>query len=119
MRLGCDITFYGLMVIDGQVRLVSLTPTYSCTRSASEGRDRQSLYRAFTVASVLQAHILNDTQKLLADPAAAPIILDHARRFPAISRLSAYGSPSGPDLTFEIVDIFNDRAFRLLYLAKT
>ena len=118
MRLGCDITFYGLVVVDGQIRLVSLTPTYSCIRSASEGRDQECLYRAFTAASVLQVHILNDAQKLLNDPT-APIIPTDARRFPAISKLSAYRSPSDPDLTFEIVGVFDDRAFRLLYLANT
>lgn len=121
MCLGCGITFYGLVVVDSQIQLISLTPTYSCIRSASEGRDRRSLYRAFTAASVLRAHILNDTQNLLDNPSATPIILDNAHRFPAISRLSTY-SPSdseSPDLTFEIVDAFDTRAFRLLYLAKT
>jgi hypothetical protein len=118
MCLGCDIKFYGLVVLDGQIRLVGLTPTYSCIRLASEGRDQQSLYRAFTAASVLQAHILDDTEKLLTHPT-APIIPASARRFPAISRLSAYGSSSDPDLTFEIVRVFDDRAFRVLYLAKT
>lgn len=121
MRLGCDITFYGLVVVDSQIRLISLTPAYSCIRSASEGRDRESLYRAFTAASVLQAHILNDTQNLLDNPSTAPIIPDNARRFPAISRLSTYGpsDPQSPDLTFEIVDAFDTRSYRLLYLAKT
>jgi hypothetical protein len=118
IRLGCDITFYALITVGPQIRLVNLTPTYSCLRSATEGRDRRSLYRAFTAASVLQVHILNDAEKLLDDPT-APIIPADARRFPAISKLSAYGSPSDPDLTFEIVDTFDDRALRLLYLAKT
>jgi hypothetical protein len=118
MRLGCDITFYALITVNTQIRLVNLTPTYSCIRSACEGRDRRSLYRAFTAASVLQAHILDDAEKLLADPA-APIIPADARRFPAISKLSAYRSSSNPDLTFEIFDVFDDRAYRLLFLAKT
>jgi hypothetical protein len=118
MRLGCDITFYALITVGPQIRLVNLTPTYSCLRSATEGRDRRSLYRAFTAASVLQAHILNDAEKLLDDPT-APIIPADARRFPAISKLSAYGSPSDPDLTFEIVDVFIDSAFRLLFVAET
>jgi hypothetical protein len=118
MRLGCDITFYALITVNTQIRLVHLTPTYSCIRSACEGRDRRSLYRAFAAASVLQAHILDDAQRLLADPT-APIIPADDRRFPAISKLSAYRSTSDHDLPFEIIDVFNDRAFRLLFLAKT
>ncbi|KAN0139205.1 hypothetical protein V8E53_002706 [Lactarius tabidus] len=116
--VGCDITFYALITVNTQIRLVHLTPTYSCIRSACEGRDRRSLYRAFAAASVLQAHILDDAQRLLADPT-APIIPADDRRFPAISKLSAYRSTSDHDLPFEIIDVFNDRAFRLLFLAKT
>jgi hypothetical protein len=36
------------------------TPALSCIHTASEGSDRNTLYRAFTTASVLQARILKD-----------------------------------------------------------
>lgn len=49
-----------MLNLDTQFRLVSLTPALSCIRSASEGRDRDALYRAFTAASVLHARILKD-----------------------------------------------------------
>jgi hypothetical protein len=48
------------MSLGTQFRLVSLTPALSCIRSASEGGDRNALYRAFTAASVLQARILKE-----------------------------------------------------------
>ena len=47
--LCCDTTFYA---VDRQIRLVSLTSTNCCIRSTSDGRDRKSLYRVFTAASV-------------------------------------------------------------------
>ncbi|KAH8981905.1 hypothetical protein EDB86DRAFT_2769553, partial [Lactarius hatsudake] len=58
--IGCDITFYAVLAVDHQIRFVSLTPTLSCVQSASDGRDRKSLYLAFATASVLQARILED-----------------------------------------------------------
>lgn len=118
----CDITFYALLALDHQIRLVRLTPTYSCIQSASDGRDRRSLYLAFTAACVLRAHILEDAQKLLGDPTAMEIP-NCARRYPAISKISVskYATSPNPDeyLTFEICGLLDDRAYdRLLYKAK-
>ncbi|KAH9077703.1 hypothetical protein EDB83DRAFT_2285803 [Lactarius deliciosus] len=125
---GCDITFYAVLAVDYQIRLVSLTPTFSCVRSASDGRDRKSLYLAFAAASVLQAQILedarklNEARKLLKDPTATEIPAGD-RRYPAISKLSVskYATSRGPDdyLTFEICGLLDDRVHdRLLYKAK-
>ncbi|KAF8330667.1 hypothetical protein F5887DRAFT_1287113 [Amanita rubescens] len=61
--IGCKLEFYAIVAIDHRFRLVSLTPTLSCIQSASDGRDRASLYLAFTAASVLQASILQDIEK--------------------------------------------------------
>src|ERR1700761_6464848 len=96
--LGSDITFYALLAVDHQIRLVKLTPPLSCIRSTSDGRDRDSLYLAFMAASVLQAHILEDARKVLGDHTTMeiPII---ARRYPAISKISVskYAGSSNPD----------------------
>ncbi len=121
--LDCDITFYALLAVDHRIMLVSLTPTLSCIQSASDSRDRKSLYLALTAASVLQAHILEDAQKLLIDPTAAEMsaeIPTPARRYPAISKLSKYPTSPGPDdyLTFEICDLFDPFHDRLLYKAR-
>ncbi|KAH9064590.1 hypothetical protein EDB87DRAFT_1672957 [Lactarius vividus] len=124
--LDCDITFYAVLTVDHQIRLVSLTPTLSCIRSASDGRDRKSLYLAFVAASVLQAQILEDAQKLndnrkhLEDPTAVDI---PDRRYPAISQLSVskYATSCGLDdyLAFEICGLLDDCVHdRLLYKAK-
>ncbi|KAH9000546.1 hypothetical protein EDB86DRAFT_518108 [Lactarius hatsudake] len=126
--VGCDITFYAVLAVDHQIRLVSLTPTLSCVRSASNGRDSKSLYLAFAAASVLQAQILedarklNETRELLKDPTAAEIPTGD-RRHLAISKLSVskYATSRGLDdhLTFEICGLLDDRVHdRLLYKAK-
>ncbi|KAH9058862.1 hypothetical protein EDB87DRAFT_851161 [Lactarius vividus] len=117
-----DITFYALLVLHHQIRLVRLTPTYSCIQSTSDGRDRRSLYLAFTAACVLRAHILEDAQKLLGDPTAIKIP-NCTRRYPAISKVSVseYAASPNPDehLTFEICGLLDDRVHdRLLYKAK-
>jgi len=49
-----------MLSLGAQFRLVGLTPASSCICSASEGRDRDALYRACTAASALQARILKD-----------------------------------------------------------
>ena len=116
--LGCDVTFYAIIAIDHRFRLVSLTLTFSCIQSASDGHDRMFLYSAFIAASVLQARILQDAEKLLNNLPAVPIPA-RARRFPAVSKLPKY--PPSPDnyLTFEIRDFFPDRQpYRHLYVAE-
>jgi hypothetical protein len=54
------VTFYAIILLGHQYRLVSLTPTLSCLRSASNSTDRSSLYRAFAAASVLDMLIFAD-----------------------------------------------------------
>jgi hypothetical protein len=116
--LGYELAFYAVVAIDHRVKLVTLTPTFSCLRTACDGRDRRSLYLAFTAASVLQAHILQDVENLLRNPPPRPIP-DHARCFPAVSKLRKYPPPSDDYLNFEIRCFFPDRQpNRLLYVAE-
>jgi serine/threonine protein kinase len=116
--LGCDITFYAVIAIDHRFRIITLTPTFSCIQSASDGRDRTFLYSAFTAASVLQAHILQDVTRLLNNPPA--VIPAHARHFPAVSTLRKYPASSDGSFNFEIRSFFPDRQpYRLLYVAET
>ena len=116
--LGCELTFYAVIAVDHRLKLVSLTPTFSCIQSASDGRDRKSLYLAFTAASVLQAHILQDAEKFRNNlPQEIPL---NARHFPAVTKLRKYPSPSDDRLNFEIREFFSDRQpYRLLYVAVT
>jgi hypothetical protein len=116
--LGCDITFYAILAVDHQIRLVSLTPSYSCFGSASDGRDRKSLYRAFTAVSVLQAHTLEDALKLRdARNSGTAKSLNVPRRCPAISKLLVSPSPQ-TYLSFKILAPFDDHANCLLYIAE-
>ena len=116
--LGCELTFYAVIAVDHRLNLVSLTPTFSCIQSASNGRDRKSFYLAFTAASVLQAHILQDAEKFRNNlPQEIPL---NARHFPAVTKLRKYPSPSDDQLNFEIREFFSDREpYRLLYVAVT
>ncbi|KAH9064557.1 hypothetical protein EDB87DRAFT_1251264 [Lactarius vividus] len=127
----CDITFYALLAVDHRIRLIRLTPTLSCIQSASDGRDRESLYLAFSAASVLQARILEGARiltKILTRPITGPSTSEipaetptPARRYPAISKLLKYPTTPGPDnyLFFEICGVFDGPVRdRLLYKAR-
>lgn len=116
--LETNVTFYAVVAIDHRFRLVSLTPKLSCIQSASDGRDRTSLYSAFAAASVLQAHILQDAEKLLNNLTDAPIPTSW-RCFPAVSRLAKYPPSPNKYLAFKIGDFFPNRQDRLLYGAVT
>jgi hypothetical protein len=114
---GPDIKFYAIMSIGTQFRLVSLTPALSCIPSASEGGDRNTLYRAFTAASVLQARILNE------GPYYQRFTEDCGRtRLPRVSKLLRRRSTSfkpNDSLKFQIQRQFDSRRHnQLLYLAK-
>jgi serine/threonine protein kinase len=88
------VTFYAIILLGHQYRLVSLTPTLSCLRSASNLTDRSSLYRAFVAASVLDMHIFADVEKALEKPLRQlPLNL----RLPAVSRLRKYLMPETMD----------------------
>lgn len=116
--VGYELAFYAIVAIDHRFKLVTLTPTFSCLQTACDGRDRRSLYSAFTAVSVLQAHILQDVENLLHNLPPGPIP-DHARRFPAVSRLCKYPPSSDDYLNFEIRCFFPDRQNnRLLYVAE-
>jgi len=113
------LTFYAIIAIGHQLKLVSLTPTLSCIQSASDGRDRASLYLAFTAASVLQARILQDVEKLLDNPPSGPI-LRYENCFPAVFKLRKYPRLSDDYFNFKIQFLFPDpRPNRLLYVART
>ncbi|KAF8343363.1 hypothetical protein F5887DRAFT_1283597 [Amanita rubescens] len=117
--VGCKLTFYAIITIGHQLKLVSLTPTFSCIQSASDGRDRASLYLAFTAASVLQARILQDVEKLLDNPPSGPV-LRYDNCFPAVFKLRKYPPPSNDYFSFKIQLLFPDpRPNRLLYVAQT
>ncbi|CAA7270391.1 unnamed protein product [Cyclocybe aegerita] len=116
--VGSDVKFYAVIVLDSRYRLVSLTPALSCIRSALDGCDRTALYTAFTTASVLQAHIVQDIDRYLA--ALPPKIPDGAHRCPAISKLRRYGSLSDDYLTFGIQKLHPcKQSQHLLYIAET
>ena len=106
--LGYEITFYAILSISHQFRLVSLTPTLSCVPSASEGADRKSLYAVFTAASVLQAQILQDAKNLLDNP---PVETPgSASRLPYVSKLLRYPPSYNSDyFAFEIKELHPDK----------
>ncbi|RXW24601.1 hypothetical protein EST38_g1201 [Candolleomyces aberdarensis] len=94
-----EVRFYAIVLLGHQYRVVSLTPALSCLQSASSGKEREALYRAFAAASELQAHIVADVELHLNTPSSP--IPDGTYRLPAISKLCNYGSPSGY-IDFEI-----------------
>ena len=119
--VGCDIRFCAIITIAHRLRQINLTPAFSCTTSGADGRDRQSLYTAFTAAAVLQGHILRDTKRLLVNPPAKPT---SARLFPAVTRLRKYPASESQSfydyLDFEIQSSFPKRqSNRFLYVAHT
>ncbi|TFK76225.1 hypothetical protein BDN72DRAFT_830767 [Pluteus cervinus] len=117
--VGLDVKFYAMLSLDTQFRLVSLTPALSCIPSASEGRDRSALYRAFAAASILQARILQDAthhQLPLGEP--------YDARLPYVSKLRRWSKtdPESNDfLEFEIQKHYPDTqpSRRFLYRAET
>ncbi|KAF8622261.1 hypothetical protein AX15_007155 [Amanita polypyramis BW_CC] len=54
--IGHQVTFYAIILLGHQYRLVSLTPTLSCLHLASNSTDRSSLYCAFAAASIPSMH---------------------------------------------------------------
>ncbi|KAI5990776.1 hypothetical protein EDD15DRAFT_2451121 [Pisolithus albus] len=115
--VGHMLQFYAVIAVDHRFKLVSLTSMYSCIETAFDGRDRKSLYLAFTAASVLQAQLLHDIEKLFNNPPSELPI--RKRGFPAVSKLCKY-PPADDHLHFEIQSFFEDRqSYRLLYVAET
>jgi hypothetical protein len=64
-ELGYEIRFYAILTLGPKFRLVSLTPSISCVRAASDGRERKALHSAFMAASVLLARIDADIENRL------------------------------------------------------
>ena len=114
---GPDIKFYAVLSLGDQFRLVSLTPALSCIPSASEGGDRNTLYRAFTAALVLQARILKDGafyQSFTGDCGRI-----HLPRVSKLLKRQSPGSKPDDSLEFQIQrKFYRDWHNRLLYLAK-
>ena len=119
------MTFYAIILLGHQYRLVSLTPTLSCLHSASNLTDRTNLYRAFAAASVLDMHIFADVGLALMNP--PPQIPSMCSQLPAVSRLRKYSTLETMDtddpehcyLHFQIHDDPNADPSRLLFIAST
>ena len=99
-----------MIFLGGRLRIVALTPAISCVECASDGKQRQALYAAFTAASVLASCIYKHGE----DP---PKNLHNSLYFPAISNLPEYGN-SDKSFSFRITKSFNVQ-HRLIYLAET
>jgi len=92
---GPAVTFYAIIALGHQYRLVPLTSTLSCVRHANDGADREKLYTAFEAAHVLLAEILKDSTKYSATPP-RPIPAG-CHRFPAVTQLQRYPHNEGSE----------------------
>ena len=116
------MTFYAIVAIQHQYRVISLTPTLSCLPDASCGDDQKSIHAAFVAASVLLGCILEDSAKYAVFP--PPEIPPGHHKYPPISRLPRYpkskDSRSQGFVDFEIRDFYPAReSYRWLYVAVT
>jgi hypothetical protein len=59
VKSGCEIRFYALLTLGPRSRIISLIPSISHVKGASDGLERKALHRTFFVASVLHYVILN------------------------------------------------------------
>lgn len=103
------------MIYFGRWRIVSLTPGLSCIQASGEGDDRVALYKAFTAASVLLAHIKKEAMKLVINP---PSQIERSSRIlPPISSL--HDPTSDTHIKFTILELFSSTVInRHLYIAK-
>ncbi|KAG5637635.1 hypothetical protein H0H81_003860 [Sphagnurus paluster] len=114
--VGSDVTFYAIITIGHQYRVVPLTSTLSCLPEANDGEDRKKLYSAFAAASVLLTFIQEDGARYAKSP--PPRIPDHTHSYPAVTELQRYGSAGA--VRFQITELRPDeQSHRLLYLART
>ncbi|KAG6834428.1 hypothetical protein H0H93_008561, partial [Arthromyces matolae] len=115
--VGPNVTFYAIIAIHSQFRVVGLSKL-SCISSFAEGGHREALYNAFAAASVLQARILQDMESHLSQ--LPPKIPDGTHRFPAISALRKFKGSSDEYVKFQIQERLPDRhGNRWLYVATT
>ncbi|KAH9167059.1 hypothetical protein EDB89DRAFT_1910268 [Lactarius sanguifluus] len=128
--LGCDITFYAVLAVDHQIRLVSLTPTLSCVPIGFRWSRPQSPYiwplqqRLYCKLkssrmprnSMMPGNALKDSH-CCRNACGGPSL---PRRYPNY-RYAKYATSHGLDdyLTFEICGLLDDCVLdRLLYKAK-
>ena len=97
-----------------QFRLAVLTPSFSCIHSASEGADREALYRAFAAALILNAWI---NKEFGVDGVPQKIRELNAIRLPNVSRLRRW--QKAEYLTFQIKKRYSISTQRQLYLAES
>ena len=88
LDLGCHVTFYTIVAIQHQYRVISLTLTLLCLPDASYGDDQKSIHVAFVAASVLLGCILEDSTKYAVF--SPPEIPPGHHKYPLISRLPYY-----------------------------
>jgi len=113
---GAEVRFYGIVLLGHQYRCVALTPALSCVAASTEGWERKALYKAFSAASVLLAHIHQDARQFVTS--LPPEIPDGTYHFPAITKLRKW-QHSG-FLDFQINSFYGDRLpSRLLFTART
>ncbi|KAJ2936627.1 hypothetical protein H1R20_g456, partial [Candolleomyces eurysporus] len=100
--VGPYVTFYGVILLGHQYRLVHLTPGLSCDESSTDGRDRKALYAAFVAASRLIELIDDDIYSHL-NMHPPDRILDDAFNLPAVSGLRKHdpGVSSGSHARIE------------------
>ncbi|RXW23259.1 hypothetical protein EST38_g2597 [Candolleomyces aberdarensis] len=113
--VGAYVTFYGVILLGHQYRLVPLTPGLSCQESSAGGRDRKALYAAFVAASRLIELIDDDLYRhLIMHP--PDRILDHAFNLPAVSMLRKHdpgvSSDSHERIEFRITSRYHSYVLR-------
>jgi len=116
------VTFYIIVAIQHQYRVISLTPTLLCLPDASCGDDQKSIHAVFVAASVLLGCILEDSTKYTVFP--PPEIPPGHHKYPPISRLPHYpkskDSRSQGFVDFKIRDFYPAReSYCWLYITVT
>ncbi|KAF8547259.1 hypothetical protein OG21DRAFT_1490380 [Imleria badia] len=104
--VGHYVMFYA-MIYFGVWRVVSLMHPLSCIQRVGDGNERNPLYKAFTVASVLLARIKQDAQRLITTPSLR--LAKSNLHLPYISSL--LGPNSQSRITFKILQSFDLHAF--------
>ena len=122
LDLGCHVTFYAIVAIQHQYRVISLTPALLCLPDASCGNDQKNVHVAFIVASVLLDCILEDSTKYTVCP--PPEIPPRYHKYPPISRLPYFSKSkdtrSQEFVNFEIRDFYPAReSYHWLYVTMT
>lgn len=100
--------------------MVPLTQTLSCLGEVAGVDGCLALRLAFTAASILLAHIIDDTAKIVESPSVPGTIDDiHYCHYPSVSKLRRHPPSLDDYLYFKINDSFHvKQANRLIYLAR-